>query len=346
MTKPIIEETRWAVTLGGVESTNVTAPDGTLKDDGYENDAIPEGFEWNYWRRKAYAWFQYLNAQVFEGAASVLGSFVVGGQSFSFTSHTFTASSATHELTITAHGLVTGDGVLSTSNSGGALPSPLAASTAYFAVVTGANTFRLARTRAEALSGFYIKLTTNGSGTNSIGGVSPTHVAPATVVGDLDATRLVPLVTASWPAQAMAWVEMTNIGTRDSAGLGSARWQITGGTDAKFVYPVALPVGTVLTKVRLFYDLNAAGNSLTFAIGQIAFDGSISTIEENLTVDNTSTVLTTQDITLFGVTSAGNFNGSAGSYVIQSNHTYWLIATFHRVGGTITFEGGVINPLV
>ena len=80
---------------------------------------------------------------------------------------TCTATAATDTLTATAHGLVTGDSVQFT-NSGGGLPAGLTAGTTYFAVVTGANTFKVADTLAHALAGTNIvDITTAGTGTQS-----------------------------------------------------------------------------------------------------------------------------------------------------------------------------------
>lgn len=64
MAKPTIEDTRWAVTAAGVESTEVAVPDGALKDGGYPatgSASIPLNKDWNFWHRKAHKWFQYLN---------------------------------------------------------------------------------------------------------------------------------------------------------------------------------------------------------------------------------------------------------------------------------------------
>lgn len=80
----------------------------------------------------------------------------------------FTASSATDQLTATAHGLLTGDvtrlfaagGTLPTAASGG----DLVEATDYFAIRIDANTIKLARSQALALAGTAIDLTSNGSG--------------------------------------------------------------------------------------------------------------------------------------------------------------------------------------
>jgi len=80
---------------------------------------------------------------------------------------TFTSVDHTvDELTITAHGLVTGDGPVGPRNTGGALPAPLDPLADYWFIRTGANTGKLATSSANALLGTAVALTTNGTGTN------------------------------------------------------------------------------------------------------------------------------------------------------------------------------------
>jgi hypothetical protein len=84
-------------------------------------------------------------------------------------SATFTAANATDTITATAHGMYTGD-LVRVSNAGGGLPAPLAAGTDYFLIRTGANTAKLATTRALAVAGTAIDLTTDGTGTQTVQG--------------------------------------------------------------------------------------------------------------------------------------------------------------------------------
>lgn len=79
---------------------------------------------------------------------------------------TFTATNGTETLSAAAHGLSTGDPIR-VVNAGGALPAPLVTATDYYAIRTGTGTFQLATTRANALRGTAINLTTDGTGTNS-----------------------------------------------------------------------------------------------------------------------------------------------------------------------------------
>lgn len=84
-------------------------------------------------------------------------------------SDTFTASADTDLLTLTKTYLTwnTGDAVV-VSNSGGALPGGLAASTIYFVVSVTGLTIKLATSKANAVAGTTINLTSAGTGTHTI----------------------------------------------------------------------------------------------------------------------------------------------------------------------------------
>lgn len=77
---------------------------------------------------------------------------------------TFTADSATDVCTATAHQMVTGDGPFRATSSG-TLPTGLAVDTDYWVNVLGVNTFEFCTSRANALAGTQIDITTNGTGT-------------------------------------------------------------------------------------------------------------------------------------------------------------------------------------
>jgi len=81
---------------------------------------------------------------------------------------TFTAANGTEILTATAHGLHTGDGPFTVSNSGGALPAGLTAATDYWVIKINADTFYLATSLANALAGTKVFITTDGTGTQTI----------------------------------------------------------------------------------------------------------------------------------------------------------------------------------
>lgn len=76
--------------------------------------------------------------------------------------NTFTASATTDRLTKNAHGLQANDQII-VSNSGGALPTGLAASTRYFPVDISPNAFKV----AETPNGPAIDITGAGTGTHS-----------------------------------------------------------------------------------------------------------------------------------------------------------------------------------
>lgn len=69
-------------------------------------------------------------------------------------------------VTLTAHGLLTGDAVYLTTT--GALPTGLSANTIYYAVKIDANTFNLATSRANAYAGTKINTSGTQSGTHTI----------------------------------------------------------------------------------------------------------------------------------------------------------------------------------
>lgn len=72
----------------------------------------------------------------------------------------------TDELTITAHGLSTGDGAAAIyTPDAGMIPGGLAAITDYWVIVVDANTIKLASSSANALANTAIDITSTGSGT-------------------------------------------------------------------------------------------------------------------------------------------------------------------------------------
>jgi hypothetical protein len=82
---------------------------------------------------------------------------------------TFTADAASDELTAVAHKLTLGDAV-QVSNSGGGLPGGLSVTTTYFAITSdalGSDKFKLATTRALALAGTPLNITSAGTGTHT-----------------------------------------------------------------------------------------------------------------------------------------------------------------------------------
>jgi hypothetical protein len=102
---------------------------------------------------------------------------------------TFTAANATEILTAVGHGLQTGDGPIRISNSGGALPTGLAAATDYYIIRIDADTFYLAASRALAYAGTNLTFTSDGTGTHTLSDTASTRRPVAIATGiDTDTT--------------------------------------------------------------------------------------------------------------------------------------------------------------
>jgi hypothetical protein len=145
----------------------------------------------NWWKYAVHLWVLFLNS-LFDSLANMLlpasltvtGSVTVGGQLLAFTDFVYTADSTTDQLAKTAHGLETGDGPIRTSNSGGGLPTGLVAVTDYYAIKVDADHIKAATSRANAIAGTFIDITSNGTGTQTL-----LHQAGTTRVTDATVTR-------------------------------------------------------------------------------------------------------------------------------------------------------------
>lgn len=105
----------------------------------------------------------------------------------SFTAFTFTTTHGTETVNAVAHGLLTGDGPVQLTNSGGALPAGYSALTDYYITKTGADSFTLAATRQLAYVGTAVAISGNGTGTHTLTGVA-TCARPVTVADGIDTT--------------------------------------------------------------------------------------------------------------------------------------------------------------
>lgn len=85
-----------------------------------------------------------------------------------FSDPTFTADSSTDEFHAVAHALKTGDGPVRVSNSGGGLPTGLAAATDYWVIKVDADNIKLATSQTLAIAGTAINITTNGTGAQTL----------------------------------------------------------------------------------------------------------------------------------------------------------------------------------
>lgn len=111
-------------------------------------------------------------------------------------SSTFTATAATDTCTLVApatHGQVTGDGPVQVTTTT-TLPAGLTAATNYWLIVVDASNVKLATSRANALAGTAVDITTAGTGTHTMttfatkNGASSTQV-PAGLPRALDGAQ-------------------------------------------------------------------------------------------------------------------------------------------------------------
>lgn len=113
------------------------------------------------------------NANAVAGTAVNITDVGVGEGQFTpqvFSNSSFNSNdvnTGSEEITITAHGYVTGARV-QVSTSSTSLPAPLAAATDYYVIRVDANTIKLATSVANALAGTAIDLTTVGTATSTV----------------------------------------------------------------------------------------------------------------------------------------------------------------------------------
>lgn len=162
--KPQIAVARWADQI----SANLLSPSSGLRDTGFLAGTPAVSGYVNTMLGELYKWALYVNDGVWDGDIALNGSFTVGGQLVTFVDFTYTADSTTDKLARTAHGLQTGYGPVRTSNSGGALPAGVLAATDYYVIRSDADHLQLAATRSDALAGFAIDFTSNGTGTQTL----------------------------------------------------------------------------------------------------------------------------------------------------------------------------------
>lgn len=244
-TKPL------TIPVFNTSGANRSAPSSGLRASGWALNQTPTSGVFNNEQNLYGQWFQYLNDGAFSGVSSfdnaltVAGALATTSLPLSFASAAYTASSSTDALTIAGHGLQTGDGPLQTSNTGGALPSPLVAATNYWPIVIDANTFKLATSLANAFAGVAINLTTNGSGTNTIAGVSAVRPSDLTVArhgiigGDLTVGGRIHRGTVTRPVL---------IAAPANSGLSGLAVQVSSG--GSWTVQLQLPSGERITTVR------------------------------------------------------------------------------------------------
>lgn len=124
---------------------------------------------------------------LFDGTNELLvdqgdGHYVAAGGTLSNTDRPLVVADDTIEsvdttgetLTLTAHGLLTGDGPIQFSNSGGSLPGGISAATDYYVIKVDADKISIATSLANALAGTAVNLTSAGSGTNTLSDTADT----------------------------------------------------------------------------------------------------------------------------------------------------------------------------
>lgn len=88
---------------------------------------------------------------------------------------TFTTTHGTDTVNKVAHGLSTGDGPLTASNVGGALPTGYAAATNYWWIKTGDDTGKLAASLSDAIAGTAVAISDDGTGTHTLSDTASTR---------------------------------------------------------------------------------------------------------------------------------------------------------------------------
>lgn len=153
----------------------------------------------------------------------------------------FTVVAATDVATVAGgHGLTNGDGPFQVSSTT-TLPAGLTAATNYWAIVTGANTFKFATTRANALAGTAVDVTDTGTGTHTA-----TSTAQVSTTDDSYVVNSVPaMVIAGTILNATGYSASANNGRKDVATVAAAK--ITVSQD--LVNEAAPPVGAKLKVV-------------------------------------------------------------------------------------------------
>jgi len=195
------------------------------------------------------------------------------------TSGTFTAATNDIVTTGSAHSLATGD-MCRVSNSGGALPAGLAASTTYYAGVISSTTLKLYATQAAAITtGTAVDITGTGTGTHTI------HYDGIGVASVDNGTEI---ITTSYPHELVTGQPVRVVGT-PAAGLS------TGTT----YYAIRLSATTLWLATT--NALAIAGTAINLTDTAATFDitpGRVWRFEANLTGANDPTSAPGEQITL------------------------------------------------
>lgn len=365
---------RFARTTLGVDATNIAAPSSGLRDTGYPDNGIPTAKNFNYLENLAFRWREYLSDAAFQGATTFDSTVGIAGNTAVGTAlvvadFVFTADNTTDTCTKVAHGLLTGDGPIRVSNSGGALPAGLAAATDYWILKTGTDTFKFATTLDNALSNTPINLTTNGTGTQTLSDTAGTlRSANLTVNGNLTVGGSCPALTVDSLTASFATIFLLTAGGisvtgdyghsstfsmpipptafqhRDSGSTVALNDRAAGGDPEGWIGWVAgnkilawvpLRAGDVITSVVFEYDKQGSSNAMTFqliAAGFQLFSSSLLRVIDTFTDTSSGTGIVSHTSTIT-TGEVGNIIENGGMWLqvssSTSTHFFWRATVYY-----------------
>lgn len=131
---------------------------------------------------------------------------------------TFTVPDHTNDkCNAVGHGFLTGDGPMEATNSGGGLPTGVAASTPLWAIKVDNDNFKLATSEDNATAGTAIDITSAGTGTNKIGGPMVGTAPGASIANGIASVALpatpIPYVFAAGDAVTVCGVDANAVCT-------------------------------------------------------------------------------------------------------------------------------------
>ncbi len=320
--KPLIALARWADQIGA----NLVPPTSGERDLGFGNGSVASSGKVNTELNQLYQWALYLSDGNLSGDHTIAGNLTVGPSALTFTDFTFTADSTTDQLAATGNPLQTGDGPVRTSNSGGALPGGLAAATDYYWIKVDADHGRAATSRANALAGVFIDITSNGTGTQTL-----QHQTGTTRANDAEVTRNLQVdgvVTTSVAISAPAYLHPTQtivipgsrglpVSASDTSwdrSLSNGWFRGSGIAGDVASYGVSLPRGETITAIRAVVTdsaTNSGGGGPTrikmSAFVEVSSSG-LPSFQANLGTPVTSAGSGSSQIITLGTSSLGGSN--------------------------------------
>ncbi len=259
----------------------------------------------------------------------------------------FTVASVSFDtLTVTAHGLRTGD-IISLSSTG-TLPAPLSSSPAqpYHAIVVDANTLQVATSRANAEAGTKINITNSGSGTHTITASGYSYVIK------LDSNTFVDVGLAIYnPDQCWTIINNTFEPTRTdmSGGILTGEVRVINGQGGNFGDPTPRVSWNMVFSGNWIGDVSSTANDysvvhLQGALGAVIsgnlFYGAPGTSGHFTTAIEMSAC---QGVAI----EANRFDGWNRPFIYSGNYNYGITYTANdNPGGvsTYTASGGLGGP--